>query len=53
MVRKDPRLAATAVANALTVADMETGHSIMSTPAIFMGGGAPNWRMDLFREYAI
>jgi hypothetical protein len=42
MVRKNPRLAATAVANALTVA----------TPAIFMGGGAPNGRMDQFYEYA-
>jgi hypothetical protein len=34
--QKDPRLAATAVAYALTVA----------TPTIFMGGGAPNWCMD-------
>jgi hypothetical protein len=38
--QKNPRLAATAVANALTVA----------TPAIFMGGGAPNRRMNNFYE---
>jgi hypothetical protein len=39
--QKNPRLAVTAVAYALTVA----------TPAIFMHGGAPNWRMD--NSYAI
>jgi hypothetical protein len=38
--RKTPRLAATAIANALTVA----------TPAIFIGGGAPGWRMGNFYE---
>jgi hypothetical protein len=35
---KKPRLAATTVTNALTVA----------TPAIFIGGGTPNWGMRNF-----